>query len=283
MNKDYFLRELEYLLSDVTEEERREALQYYRDYFDEAGPGREAEILAHIGSPEKVAAEIKSGLEGNRDAGEFTERGYSDSRFEEAPHVPDQYAEIVKSNPAGNEEKQNDTGENSGYWEEDRRSKWWDEEREARRTARAGNAGNRRSGLLLVLLFVFFGLPLAGSIISGGFSIIAAVIGGLIGIFGGLFSLVIGAFAAAFGLLVSGVTLIINGCCNMAMPALGTMAIALGFFSLAAALLLVAVGKWGCTTAVPGVFRLSARLVRRFCRFAARIVHRLLGRGGADR
>lgn len=275
MNKDYFLRELEYLLSDVTEEERSEALQYYRDYFDEAGPDREQEILAHIGSPEKAAAEIKGGLEGDADTGEFTERGYSDARFEEAYRVPDQYAEIVKT--------KDDDRRYEDYWDDHRGSRRWNRYRNPGERSEEKRNDNRRSGLLILLLFIFFGLPLAGSIISGGFSIIAALFGVLFGIFGGLFSLVIAAFAAAFGLLVSGITLIINGCCNMAVPAIGTMAIALGFFSLAASLLMAVVGKWGCTTAVPGVFRLSIEIVRRCCRFVARTIRRIFGRGGADR
>lgn len=95
MRKEEFLGKLEYLLSGVNEEEREEALEYYRDYFEEAGPEHEEEIAAHFGSPEKVAAEIRSGLQGDMNGGEFTERGYTDERFREDYHVPDQYAEIV--------------------------------------------------------------------------------------------------------------------------------------------------------------------------------------------
>lgn len=281
MNKDEFLRELEYLLGDVAQEEREEALQYYRDYFEEAGPEREAEIVAHLGSPARVAAQIRDGLEGNADAGEFTERGYSDARYEEASRVPDQYAEVVSSGrPSAEEEEfQGD------YWKDDRRSR---RQYERRRREEGGEARResyekRRSGLLMLLLFVFFGLPLAGTIISGGFSILAAVIGVLFGIFGGLFSLVIGAFAAAFGLLVSGVVMIVNGCLNMAVPAIGTMAIALGFFLLAGAMLMTVLGKWGCTTAVPGVLRLSIELVRRLAAVVVGIVRRIFGRGGAGK
>lgn len=45
MNKDQYLRKLEYLLSDLPEEERREAMEYYVEYFEEAGPEREAEVM----------------------------------------------------------------------------------------------------------------------------------------------------------------------------------------------------------------------------------------------
>lgn len=88
MNRIQFMAALEALLQDVPEEERREALQYYNDYFDEAGPAREEEIIRELGSPGRVAAEIKAGLEGRAgEAGEFRETGYTDARFEhrEAP------------------------------------------------------------------------------------------------------------------------------------------------------------------------------------------------------
>ena len=43
MNRDRFMKELEMLLSDISAEERAEALQYYNDYFDDAGAERTAE------------------------------------------------------------------------------------------------------------------------------------------------------------------------------------------------------------------------------------------------
>ena len=106
MNKESFLKELSFLLSDLEEDEKKEALQYYQDYFDEAGPEREQEILAHIGSPEKAASEIKNGLFGDPDRGEYTERGYYDERFDEYHCVPDRYTKIVKRKTSG------------GSWEE---------------------------------------------------------------------------------------------------------------------------------------------------------------------
>ena len=37
MNRREFLEQLERLLSDISAEEREEALAYYRNYFDDAG------------------------------------------------------------------------------------------------------------------------------------------------------------------------------------------------------------------------------------------------------
>ena len=62
MNKDEFLRRLEALLSDISEEERAEAMAFYYSYFEDAGEGNEANILAELESPEKVAETIKRDL-----------------------------------------------------------------------------------------------------------------------------------------------------------------------------------------------------------------------------
>ena len=62
MNRNDFLRRLEVLLSDISKEEREEALQYYRDYFEDAGAEREADVVRELESPEKVAETIKADL-----------------------------------------------------------------------------------------------------------------------------------------------------------------------------------------------------------------------------
>lgn len=79
MNRNDFMRQLEMLLSDITPNERQEALQFYNDYFDDAGVENEQNVIRALGSPAKVAASIKADLTGNGSAGEFTETGYKDS------------------------------------------------------------------------------------------------------------------------------------------------------------------------------------------------------------
>ena len=84
MNRDTFMKELKYLLQDISEEEKADALAYYADYLDEAGPEEEERVLREFGSPERIAAIIRADLEGNlEDGGGFTDRGYEDERFRE--------------------------------------------------------------------------------------------------------------------------------------------------------------------------------------------------------
>ena len=55
MKKEAFLERLEALLQDIPEEEKRDAIDYYRDYLEEAGPEKEEEVLAEFQSPEHIA------------------------------------------------------------------------------------------------------------------------------------------------------------------------------------------------------------------------------------
>jgi uncharacterized membrane protein len=54
------MAELERQLARIDNREREEALAYYNEYFDEAGPENEARVIAELGSPARVAAQIKA-------------------------------------------------------------------------------------------------------------------------------------------------------------------------------------------------------------------------------
>lgn len=58
MTKDSFLKELQALLSDLPEEERKEALNYYENYFADAGKEHEEQVLKELGSPEHISQVI---------------------------------------------------------------------------------------------------------------------------------------------------------------------------------------------------------------------------------
>ncbi len=58
MSKLEFLEKLEVLLADIPYTERREALNYYTEYFDDAECSEE-EVIAKLGSPEEAAHNIR--------------------------------------------------------------------------------------------------------------------------------------------------------------------------------------------------------------------------------
>ncbi len=78
MSRWDFMRQLEELLSDISPAEREEALQYYNDYFNDAGRENEQEVIAALGSPAQVAKIVKDGLD-ESNPGEFTENGFVNS------------------------------------------------------------------------------------------------------------------------------------------------------------------------------------------------------------
>ena len=78
MNKEQFLDELEKLLQDIDSIERDEALNYYRDYFEDAGSEHEQEIIDELGTPEKVAQTIKEGLDINEQENEEVIHHYNE-------------------------------------------------------------------------------------------------------------------------------------------------------------------------------------------------------------
>lgn len=81
MSRIEFMEQLEKLLADVSDAERAEALQYYNDYFDDAGKEQEEEVIQELKSPEIVAEIIKGGLNDPEGAaGEFTENGFEHNR-----------------------------------------------------------------------------------------------------------------------------------------------------------------------------------------------------------
>ncbi len=61
MNREEFLKKLESLLSDVDASERKEALQYYEEYFEDSEKA-EADVIKELGSPEEVAHSIREEL-----------------------------------------------------------------------------------------------------------------------------------------------------------------------------------------------------------------------------
>lgn len=60
MNRQEFMYRLAAELSKMPRDEMRAAMEYYDEYFDEAGPEREQEAIQELGSPEKIAAQIKA-------------------------------------------------------------------------------------------------------------------------------------------------------------------------------------------------------------------------------
>ena len=152
MSREEFMRQLEKLLMDVSEEEKREALSYYRSYFEDAGEENEERILKELESPEKVAATIKADLGMEQPRSEaFTEHGFEDQRFENRQTV-------------------------------DLRKKSSQDQSESRSTY----SGNRTLNMILIAAIVIVTSPFWGGLLV---YILGSVFGTAIGIFAATFAL----------------------------------------------------------------------------------------------
>lgn len=97
LDRQEFMRQLEQLLLFVPIQEKEEALQYYNDYFEDAGPEREQEVIASLGSPEKIAENIKRdinqsyyGAEPDKvEAGKEIAEYHPTPEIVEVPYVPE--------------------------------------------------------------------------------------------------------------------------------------------------------------------------------------------------
>ncbi len=81
------MNELETLLHDVPESEKEEAIQYYQDYFEDAGEESEEVVLAELGTPEAVASQIKATLYEGGESYEYGEQGIHNGKSQNDTRV----------------------------------------------------------------------------------------------------------------------------------------------------------------------------------------------------
>ena len=58
MNKNEFMESLKEKLLGLNQEDREDAINYYWEYFEEAGFGEESDVTKNVGNPDDVAAKI---------------------------------------------------------------------------------------------------------------------------------------------------------------------------------------------------------------------------------
>lgn len=92
MTRDEFIKRLENGLTGVSREDQENAVQYYSEYFDDAGPERAAEVLAELGDPDKLAADIKAASETKRE----TKASHSLKTDPSSPGASNDYGEQPK-------------------------------------------------------------------------------------------------------------------------------------------------------------------------------------------
>ena len=252
MSRQEFMEQLEKLLMDIPQEEREEALTYYNGYFEDAGEENEASIIQELESPEKVARIIKADV-GAEEEIEYSESGYSDTRFRQQEEVGrrEQTQGYRKGTPegahrAGGSDYSQSSG-NSGYDFDSKK-------------ASPQEKDNSRTILLIILAVVTCPIWL--------------------GLLGGLFGLAVGAVATVCGLLLAAVIIVfvfyIVGVVfigvGISMLAVGSIGISMGLFGVGC--LMLAVGILGTVACVWLLGRFLPWMVRGIVSLCGRLFQR---------
>ncbi|MEG0277137.1 MAG: DUF1700 domain-containing protein [Coprobacillus sp.] len=223
MSRQEFMKELKYLLQDISDDERAEALSFYEDYFDEAGVDNEDKVIAELGEPSRVAAIIKDGLRGQFDDHiNVGNQGFSSDNYQKNYEVIDVDAKESKR------QKSSKTS-HSGF-----RQKWDD------------LASGDRIILIVIALFAFipFSFSIFGGLFGAGFSVFAV-----------FFSLIFGFWIITIGLYIAAIVLIVTGVIQLfTFPGAGLICIGIGSLLIGLAHIFGRIAGWFFRDAIPGVF-----------------------------
>lgn len=220
MNRKEFMERLERLLWNISDSEREEALQYYNDYFDDAGEENEEKVIEELGSPDQVAQKIKAGCSDS--ASVYSEQGYEDTRFRNAQ-------EVISREEAGRGQRNSETVTNS------------------RDTGKA--PGTNTWKIIAIILLCVVAAPILIPIGAAIFAAIAAVVFGI----GGA---CIGIAAAGFAVLIVGVVLIGTGIAQIfVVPSVGLAMTGVGCLVFALGIVLSLLTIWCCVKILPWLIR----------------------------
>lgn len=239
MNRAEFMRQLETLLQSIPVMEREEALQYYNDYFDDAGSENEQKVIEALGNPARVAENIRRDL---------LESGYGEAPPKKVSAADRQMIEYGKAETPPPQPRY----DLEVLPKESQRAA---EGAGEKRTAQSGQPGQSgKSGWIVAMLILLgvFGSPVWGSLL-----------GALLTVIGTWFGLIFGFGLAAVLLLVMAVVLLVLGVqCLVVDPLAGVALMGTGMLvgSIAILCLMATVALAGIVTpaicrGIVGLFR----------------------------
>lgn len=240
MNRKEYMERLEQLLLVLPEEEREEALQYYHDYFDDAGVENEENVIRELGTPEEVAAKIRAGFVGEN--GEYSEQGFEDIRFHRSHEIVTEAEKI------------------EGTWEEAVRSSGnWEEMPENKKEFHQNRKKNKNTNVWKVIAIIVLILFAAPIMIPVGIAVLAVVFALIVTVV----AVVFGVGISGFVILLSGIIVIAAGIANMLLaPATGILATGIGCILFAIGILVAWAMISILVKIVPGVIRGIVNILR---------------------
>ncbi len=218
MRKEEYLQQLEKLLYNIPAEDREEALQFYKDYLEDAGEEAE-DVLTALGSPEELAKSIRQDLYGDNAEGDFTRTNRDLPGTYRVPYSKE--------------------GRFSGYYEYDARKE---------HKTRKGklSAGQWIIFLIICLCAAPIIIPICGGLIAAVIGIIVAIIG-----------VVFGIGVAGIALLIAAVMIVVVALVKLiATPVSALIMLGGGLLSAGLGLVGIAITLWVVCKVLPAVFRL---------------------------
>ncbi len=236
MTKYDFLGDLNKLLQSLPEEERRSAMQYYEDYFADAGEENEQNVIEELGTPEDVAASIMGEAEGG---------------------MPGKN-EVV--NPASVQESEGGQYENAGQqgaagWHGDTQGSTGQGAASSRRTISQWisdtweNLKDNPPLLVLVCIAAVVGIPVV-------FSVVGAVLSAIFSVLMAIFGIILGFWIGGVVTAVVGVVLVVSGIVRLiTAPAMGVLMMGGGLICFAVGAALFMTASYLATRTLPFLFR----------------------------
>ena len=223
MSKNEFLDQLSILLSDVSPDEKEEVLAYYREYIEDAGLENEEAILEELGTPETVAAEIKSGMlnKNNQDI------NYSSN--------------TVKHSPETYNSTKNDQTYSYNYGNTTQQP-----------------APKKKTNVLLIILAIL-GVILLSPVWIG---LLSGLLGIVIGLFATIFGSLFGFALAGIACFILGIIVFVIGISLLFQnPVAAIACLAIGLIITALGILFLLLTGWICIKVIPWLIRSISNLI----------------------
>lgn len=261
MNRIEFMKQLEVLLQSISEEERKDALCYYEDYFEDAGPQKEQDVIRELGSPEHVARtileELNTGLArqqehsyGQQGAEDFQKSSYGQQGAERYQQGNS------RQQGAGNFQQDNYGQQGAAGFQTGHNSGQSGNENTPYGQYTSGSSYNSKgtewNTIAIVILIVT--LPITVPVVL---SILSTVL-----------SVFIGVLACILAFFVAGVVCLVQGVVTAAAgnAAWSILLFGIGMVLFALAFVLIPFVVWICATAIPAIYRFTRDNVKKLMR-----------------
>ena len=275
MNRAGFMSQLESYLADIPAAEREEALQYYNDYFEDAGAENEASVISSLGSPREIADNIKAELKGeaiptSASAGDHAVTKYGqivpagEMKTEESAESARSQAAGGQSGSFGGAGGQGGQGGFGGFGGFGGAGGQGDFGGFGGAGGQGGFGGSfagagaavKEMGRKLPLWAWIVLLIVLITVAPAIFGVLAGIFGAAVGVIAAWFSIIIAFGAAGFGLIVSGiVTSIVSIPCVTVEPIVMVLVLGVGLLLVSIGMLLMMLAVWMAGTATPKLIK----------------------------